>query len=552
MAVERTINIELDASDAISDLKKVRGEIDITYAELRKTTPIELDGSKAKSELKSVGSEIGKTAEGAKKIGKSAEGSVGGFKKLKISTQAFGLALKATGIGLIVALFVKLQDALSKNQVVMDTFNVVTENISITFQKLINTLVETTQKVLGFFSKVGKIIKTFVSQDLDGLAGGYDRVSSASDKLEGKTKSLGRQMVELRNEVKLAEAEQRLLQLTYQKDAELQRQIRDDVSLTMKERIEANEKLGSILDKQFLEEQAIAQKKIDLAEMELSKNKGNIDLQVALINAKTEMADLDERITGQRSEQLINLTTLQREQADALQAIQDKKNQEAKKAQEIIDAQLAAEQKAAAELLALKEKEAEEELALWLKKEAARNKDLADQKIAADKAIEIAKAEALEKAEIERKLGETRRAIVANSLGQVASLMGEESKAGKALAVGQALINTYSAAAAALAPPPIGAGPIFGPIAAIGAIAAGMANVKSILSTKIPGVSDGGGGGGAEPAVPGGMGPLTPNMENIQGAELGGGDSQVQAFVVENDISNAQALQEELDLQSTL
>ena len=130
--------------------------------------------------------------------------------------------------------------------------------------------------------------------------------------------------------------------------------------------------------------------------------------------------------------------------------------------------------------------------------------------------------------------------------------MGEESKAGKALAVGQALINTYSAAAAALAPPPIGAGPIFGPIAAIGAIAAGMANVKSILSTKIPGVSDGGGGGGAEPAVPGGMGPLTPNMENIQGAELGGGDSQVQAFVVENDISNAQALQEELDLQSTL
>ena len=135
------------------------------------------------------------------------------------------------------------------------------------------------------------------------------------------------------------------------------------------------------------------------------------------------------------------------------------------------------------------------------------------------------------------------------------ALIGEETKAGKALAVGQALINTYSAASAALAPPPVGAGPIFGPIAAIGAVAAGMANVKKIMSTKLPGVTDGG-DDGPPPDVPspqalGGIGGTIPNLENITGTATGE-QQPVQAFVVETDISNAQALQEELDIQATL
>ena len=81
----------------------------------------------------------------------------------------------------------------------------------------------------------------------------------------------------MRNEVKLADAQQRQLQLTYQKEAELQRQLRDDTSLTFEERIAANEELGRVLDEQFEKEQALAQKKIDLAALELSRNKANIE-----------------------------------------------------------------------------------------------------------------------------------------------------------------------------------------------------------------------------------------------------------------------------------
>ena len=48
-----------------------------------------------------------------------------------------------------------------------------------------------------------------------------------------------------------------------------------------------------------------------------------------------------------------------------------------------------------------------------------------------------------------------------------------------------------------------------------------------------------------------GAGGLIPNLEAIDAVELGG-TAPVQAFVVENDISNAQALQEQLEIQATL
>ena len=55
----------------------------------------------------------------------------------------------------------------------------------------------------------------------------------------------------------------------------------------------------------------------------------------------------------------------------------------------------------------------------------------------------------------------------------------------KALSIGQAIISTYNAAAAALAPPPLGAGPLFGPILAASTIALGLAQVASIAGTSM-------------------------------------------------------------------
>lgn len=66
-------------------------------------------------------------------------------------------------------------------------------------------------------------------------------------------------------------------------------------------------------------------------------------------------------------------------------------------------------------------------------------------------------------------------------IAQVSALVDKESAAYKLLAITQATIDTYRAASAALAPPPIGAGPLFGPILAATTIALGLANVAKIM-----------------------------------------------------------------------
>jgi hypothetical protein len=571
MAVDKTINLKINTAEAVTALKKVRSEVDVTYAELRKTTPVELDATKAKAVLKNLDTDINSSAKGAKEIGKGAEGSVKGFKKLTISTQAFGLALKATGIGLIVGAFVKLQEALGKNQVVMDSFNVVTETISITFQELVNKVVTATQTAVKFFSKVGNVIKKFVKKDLDGLTSSYEANNEVVETTIQKNRRLATEIVNLRKEVQLAEAEQRLLQLTYQKEAEIQRQIRDDVNLTIDERIAANEKLGKILDEQFEEERGVAEKKLELAEKELSKNKDNVDLQVAVTNAKTELADLDERITGQRSEQLINLTALQNEQTQAIkdsqQALEDylaKQAEESEKIGQEYEAVTNRNQTA-------REKEEEATREHFEKLRTASTEAFMDGQIdsqqAVDDAIALKKEETAALLEIEKKYSQAstkidkltadqKRGILATSMGQVSNLLGQESKAGKALAIGQALINTYVGATTALKQ-----GGIFGAIAAAGVVASGMASVKQIKDTKLPG-ADGVSIPTPEPKIssidteiqeegPTGIGALVPNIQALGSPTLGGA-APVQAYVVENDISNSQALQEELEVQATL
>lgn len=80
----------------------------------------------------------------------------------------------------------------------------------------------------------------------------------------------------------------------------------------------------------------------------------------------------------------------------------------------------------------------------------------------------------------------------ANFLDASAKLVGENTVAGKAMAIASATVSTYLSAQQAFASMsgiPI-VGPALGAIAAATAIAAGLANIKAITSTKVPGVSD--------------------------------------------------------------
>ena len=527
---------------------------------ITKTVKVQVDTGSSVQRLDEVKQGFDGIEESAKQGTTATHGMTGAVKVL-------GLALKSAGIGLVISALVGLGNAFMNNQKVADQFNTAMEFLNITFKKVVEPLIDTALLVnentnalgllMDYVSGLGVLLKNSFAIPLkmvegnllglqatyagfldligQGTEGEFERLTSAVEKnkdemvdLVGETigavgdvlgsvakaqeavvigaievgkrvaenfeegadsiYETSKAIVQLRNDVKLADARQRELQLTFQKEAELQRQIRDDVSLTTEERIEANNKLGQILDEQAEAERQVALTRLELAQKELATDKDNIDLQVALINARTELADLDERITSQRSEQLTNENALIKEQADLEKSLADQKKKDAEESIKLAEAEKMA-------------------------------------KINAGKAI----------------------------LTATTKLAGEGSKIGKATALTNILIDTALAISGAVKSAQ--AVPFPGNLAAIGtgiaAVMTNLASAKNIL--KKAGV-DGGGGDdagavGGTPAM-GGIGGLIPNAQAISPPETD--MTPVQAFVVETDISDAQALQDELEIQATL
>ena len=302
-------------------------------------------------ETKEAQKDIDNIGQGLDNVGKKGGIAQKGLTLLGNGFKFVGGAIKAAGIGLLVGLLAQLTGIFQSNQKVADTFGRIMLKLKPVFDVL--------GDVIGFVASVLEgLIDLFTGAinwlgSLIGLSDGY--ASSTAD--------LADEIVNLRNEQKLMNAELALTQLQYQREAELQRQIRDDTSKTMEERIAANEELGRILEQQAEEERQMALVALDLAEKELSLERDNIDLQVAVIEAKTKLAEIDERITGQRSEQLVNLTSLEKERAD-----------KQKEYSERIQKELEEEQKAYDDILKKMRQHievAEEELTLTEKLEAA-------------------------------------------------------------------------------------------------------------------------------------------------------------------------------------
>ena len=145
----------------------------------------------------------------------------------------------------------------------------------------------------------------------------------------------------------------------------------------------------------------------------------------------------------------------------------------------------------------------------------------------------------------------------ASALQDVSGIIGEETAAGKAIAVAASLISTYSAIAGqlqAFSKVPV---PGYAIAQAIATGAVGLANVKSIISTKVPRSS---GGSAASVGSAATATPQAPSFnivgatETSQLAEAIGEQTQqpVQAYVVANDVTTAQSLQNNIVEGATL
>ena len=129
-----------------------------------------------------------------------------------------------------------------------------------------------------------------------------------------------------------------------------------------------------------------------------------------------------------------------------------------------------------------------------------------------------------------------------SALSLLSAIVDQNSVAGKAIAVAQAIINTYQGATRALSQ-----GGVLGFVGASAVIAAGLVNVKKIVSTNIPSAKGTGtvGGGASAPSISAAA-PIAPPQPQAQTTTLDNqtinaiGNQAVRAYVVENDVTSNQ------------
>ena len=141
---------------------------------------------------------------------------------------------------------------------------------------------------------------------------------------------------------------------------------------------------------------------------------------------------------------------------------------------------------------------------------------------------------------------ETEVSNAMQTLDIISGIVDQNSVAGKGIAIAQAIINTYQGASKAIAQ-----GGTFGPALAAVTIAAGLLNVKKIISTPIPsakgkgsvGGATGGGGGSISSSS---SAPIQPQAQQAQLTQLNQssinaiGNQSMRAYVVETDVTSSQ------------
>lgn len=333
-----------------------------------KTIEIEARVDKAEKDLEGVAKSVQKIDKNLEDVKDSSNVAAKGIKGI-------GTALKAAGIGLAIAAFGKLVEVFNQNQKVADAFNITFETLSLGFNDFFNFLDRNIGNVIDYFKAIfdnplesvknlgkaiqdnitervrsaiemfgflGKAIKQVFEGDFEGALDsaseayseyidvwtGVDNTvgkvskafSDASTSISGYVKNTvaaAKSNVDLTKSAEVAAVMQQGLIEKYDRQAELQRQIRDDESKSIEERIAANVELGRILDEQETSMLELADLQLAAAQAQFDKNQ-NQENYIALLEAQNEKEAVQAQIAGFRSEQLTNINSLERERVDLI------------------------------------------------------------------------------------------------------------------------------------------------------------------------------------------------------------------------------------------
>ena len=343
----------------------------------------------------------------------------------------------------------------------------------------------------------------------------------------------------------------------FDRQAEQQRQIRDNDLKSIDDRIKANDDLKATLEEQEKSMLANADLMIQQAELQFELS-GLEEDRLALLEARNEKAAIEAQIEGFMSEQEANRVALLKEKIELQQsedeAVANRQNIERNFNAEMEQNEVRRIQMMIENLQT--EKDIEQER-LTMKRDAFEEGTQAFID-ANNELLDYQQANANQQKKLEKDLGVAKENQLKSTLGNIASIVGQNSKFGKAIAVVQAIQDTFAGANKALAQ-----GGLFGFIGAAAVIAAGIANVKNITSTKPPNPPASLGarstGGESTPTIPAATTPsLPPSFDTVgasgtnQLAELLGNQPPPRAFVVSGDVSTAQELDRNIVTSASL
>ena len=300
-------------------------------------------------------------------------GGVKGFKKMSVAAKGLGMALKAAGIGIVVAAFSKFSEVLSENQKIADFFSITFESLSIAFNDFFNFIFDNVGGIVDSFKAifddpiqsikdlgnaiVDNIVERFNSaieaigflgdalvkvfsgdfagavesakeagkEIIDvytGVDNAFDKTVDVVNKAVDATKKYVTETVKsatanvnLAKAAELAVVKQQGLVEQYDRQAEKLRQIRDEERNSIDERIAANDKLKETLDEQEKAMLSLVDLQIAAAAAEFKKNQNQANT-IALLEAQNEKQAVLAQIEGFRSEQLANDLALDREKIE--------------------------------------------------------------------------------------------------------------------------------------------------------------------------------------------------------------------------------------------
>ncbi len=455
---------------------------------------------KTKKNIKDVNSEAKDAAQSFSVMGVSINSLKGSFTKVKgIAKGMFSsikMGIASTGIGLLVLAVGSLITYFTQTKKGA-------EQLQVGFKAVGAAIAVITDRI----SKIGgAIVKVFQGdvkgafQDVKGAVKGIgEEIAKETQQMIGLTKA----------SQKLKDSQRELNVETARRRAEVQelKFIAEDLTKDEATRLEAAQKAFSI-EKELTDQRvANAELALRLKAEEVAASESSAEDLDELAQMEIDLFNIREEAVGKQIELNNKVNTIRKEGADKRKAAED-------------EAQAARDEKQAEEIETIKNRYAVEEQLALLKAESDQERELlaleqkmnaqiaetedAQTKLLLHESLEIQKAAITEKFRLQetaandannaklkadnKAVADAKAAGLQTGLSNMQAVFGKESAAGKAAAVAQTTINTFEGASKALANFGV---PLGIPFAAL-AVAAGMKQVQSIVSTPKPQFARGG------------------------------------------------------------